>query len=213
MEDYFAEDYHQREEKDYVIEFSPGRSVRELLDTTGFRVRSRCRGNGACGLCRVRVTGEGLPGPDAVERIYLSGEQISSGVRLACRTRPECDLEVSILDREPVSAWRAIPGAGRSFSTLPSGLPEDVKRPYGVAIDLGTTHISLSFYDLSTGQCFAGRHGSNPQSSYGSDVMSRLCAAHESQETAHILKKVGYRCDRRGFMDVARVRVLAWSRW
>ncbi len=191
------------DEEDHVIEFPLGLSIREILDTTGFRVRSRCIGNGACGLCRVRLKGAELPEPDPAESIYLSEEQISSGVRLACRIRPECDLEVSVLAREPVSTWRAIPGAGRSFSSLPFDLPEDVKRPYGVAIDLGTTHISLSVYDLSTGQWFAGRHGSNPQGSYGSDVMTRLCAAHESKETAHILKRLVIDAIGAALMDVA----------
>ena len=37
------------------IAFEPGPSVREILDATDFRVRSGCRGIGACGLCRVRV--------------------------------------------------------------------------------------------------------------------------------------------------------------
>ena len=39
------------------IPFEPGPSVRDILDATDFRVRSGCRGIGACGLCRVRVTG------------------------------------------------------------------------------------------------------------------------------------------------------------
>jgi len=188
---------------DQLIEFFPGPSVREILDTTGSRVRSRCRGNGACGLCRVRVNGAELPEPNPAERIYLSEEQISSGVRLACQIRPECDVEVSVLDREPVSTWRAIPGPGGNFSSFPSDLPKDVNRPYGVAIDLGTTHISLSFYDLSTGQWFAGRRGSNPQGSYGSDVMTRLCAAHESQQTARILKRLVVDAIGTALMDIA----------
>jgi len=191
------------DEGDKSIEFSPGVSVREILDTTGSRVRSRCSGNGACGLCRVRVMGGGLPEPGPAERIYLSGEQISLGVRLACQIRPRCDVEVSVLDREPVSTWRATCNSGRSFSGFSSGLPEDVKKPYGVAIDLGTTHISLSVYDLATGQWFAGRHGPNPQGSYGSDVMTRLCAAHESHQTAHILKRLVVDAIGEALMDVA----------
>lgn len=188
---------------DHVIEFPPGLSVREILDTTSVRVRSRCRGNGACGLCRVLVKAADLPEPSPAEQIYLSREQIASGVRLACRIRPDHDLEISVLDREPVSTWRAIPGPGRSFSSLPPDLPKNVKRPYGVAVDLGTTHISLSVFDLSTGQWFAGRHGSNPQGSYGSDVMTRLIAAHESPNTANVLRRLAVDAIGAALMDVA----------
>jgi uncharacterized 2Fe-2S/4Fe-4S cluster protein (DUF4445 family) len=191
------------DEGEQIIEFLPGQSVREILDTTGSRVRSRCSGNGACGLCRVRVKGAGLPQPNPAELIYLSDEQISSGVRLACQIRPDRDVEVSVLDPEPVSTWRSMPGPGRSFPGLQSGLPGDVKTPYGVAIDLGTTHISLSFYDLSNGQWFTGRHGLNPQGSYGTDVVTRLCAAHESQHTAHILKRLVVDAIGMALMDVA----------
>ena len=187
---------------DQLIEFFPGQSIREILDTTSSRVRSRCSGNGACGLCRVLVKGAALPEPDLAERIYLSDEQISSGIRLACRIRPESDAEVSVLDREPVSSWRALPGPGRSFSGFPS-VPGDVESPYGVAIDLGTTHISLSFYDLSTGQWLTARHGLNPQGSYGSDVMSRVCAAHESPRTAQILKRQVVDAVGEALLDVA----------
>jgi uncharacterized 2Fe-2S/4Fe-4S cluster protein (DUF4445 family) len=58
-----------------------------------------------------------------------------------------------------------------------------------VAIDLGTTHISLSVYNLSTGQWLAGRRGPNPQRAYGTDVMARLIAANESHEAALDLKR------------------------
>ena len=94
---------------DRHIEFSTGRYLREILDCTAFRVRSGCRGTGACGLCRVQIKAGELAEANPVERIYLSESQIASGVRLACQVMPQSDLEVSILSREPVSSWRAIP--------------------------------------------------------------------------------------------------------
>ena len=146
-----------------------------------------------------------------VERIYLSESQIASGVRLACQVRPNSDIEVSILSREPVSSWRAMPGPSpalpgfSSFSSksFTSKIPECPGKPYGVAVDLGTTHISLSFYDLSTGKWFAGRRGLNPQGTYGTDVMARLVAANESQQAARELRRLVVNAIGSAIMDVA----------
>ena len=219
-------------EGDRYIEFSAGRYLREILDCTAFRVRSGCRGTGACGLCRVQIKAGELAEANPVERIYLSEGQIASGVRLACQVMPQSDLEVSILSREPVSSWRAIPAPSpalpgfSSFSSksLTSKLPKCSGKPYGVAVDLGTTHISLSFYDLATGEWFAGRRGLNPQGTYGADVMGRLVAAGESQQAARELRRLvvdaigsaimdaaireGFFDDKRGAEQVVRVVIV-----
>jgi uncharacterized 2Fe-2S/4Fe-4S cluster protein (DUF4445 family) len=188
---------------DRYIEFSPGRTLREILDTTAFRVRSGCRGTGACGLCRVQINTGELAEPSQAERIYLSEGQISSGVRLACQLRPQSDLGVSILSREPVSSWRALPGPSLTFPGFSSNLPECPGKPLGVAVDLGTTHINLSFYNLSTRQWFAGRRGLNPQGTYGADVIARLVAANESQQAARALRRLVVEAIGSAIMDVA----------
>ncbi len=175
-------------EGDRHIEFCPGQSLREILDSTSFRVRSGCRGTGACGLCRVNVRTNDPAGPSLIERVYLSEDQIASGVRLACQIKPEQDIEVTVLNREPVSSWRAMPGASRRFTRLASELPRSPGSAYGAAVDIGTTHISVSFYDLSTGEWFAGRHGLNPQACFGADVVTRLIAYNESREAARTLR-------------------------
>lgn len=172
---------------DRYAEFSAGRSLRDILDSTSFRVRSGCPGTGACGLCRVKIATNEPIEPSLAERIYLSEQQIASGIRLACQIRPERDVEVTVLNRDPVSTWRAIQNTSGDFSRLPSNrFPEG--RHFGVAVDLGTTHISASFYDLSTGKWFAGRHGLNPQVSCGADVVSRLIAYNESADAAKTLR-------------------------
>ncbi|MFZ2446417.1 MAG: ASKHA domain-containing protein [Syntrophobacteraceae bacterium] len=183
-------------EGDRHIEFSPGQTLREVLDTTNFRVRSGCGGTGACGLCRVRIAARDAVEPTPVERIYLSDDQLASGMRLACQVTPSREMEVVVLNRDPVSAWRAISSPFRCNSrsdTSPDvsalDLPRDIERPYGVAVDLGTTHISVSFHDLLSGKWFAGRHGPNPQGAHGSDVMTRLQAASESPLLAERMQR------------------------
>ena len=38
-----------------AIPFSPGVSVREILEGAGLLIRAGCRGDGACGLCLVQI--------------------------------------------------------------------------------------------------------------------------------------------------------------
>jgi uncharacterized 2Fe-2S/4Fe-4S cluster protein (DUF4445 family) len=59
-----------------------------------------------------------------------------------------------------------------------------------LAIDLGTTQISLSLWDLKHGHRLQARVGPNPQSPYGSDIVTRLIAAGESPENAQRLARL-----------------------
>jgi uncharacterized 2Fe-2S/4Fe-4S cluster protein (DUF4445 family) len=59
-----------------------------------------------------------------------------------------------------------------------------------LAIDLGTTQVSLSLWDLKRGRRLHGRIGPNPQSVYGTDVVARLIAAGESPENARQLARL-----------------------
>lgn len=88
------------------IPFSPGSSLREILDAAGLGVRSGCRGNGACGLCLVRVEAGNVSGLTENERLNLSSEQIDQDFRLACQLMPENDLSVRIIKSESISGRR-----------------------------------------------------------------------------------------------------------
>jgi uncharacterized 2Fe-2S/4Fe-4S cluster protein (DUF4445 family) len=176
------------------IPFAVGRSVRDILDTTALRVRAGCGGRGACGLCRVRIDRGKAGAPTANERICLDTSEIDQGVRLACQVTPMQDLRIVILATAPRSRWRSIPDeAGRHVRQLAlspwKDLPPEVIAPCGVAIDLGTTHISLSLYSMSSGKWLSGRYGPNPQMCYGSDVMTRLLVATASPEQARAMSR------------------------
>jgi uncharacterized 2Fe-2S/4Fe-4S cluster protein (DUF4445 family) len=175
--------------EEYRIPFIAAHSLRDILDATDVRVRSGCRGKGSCGLCRVRIeAGEAGP-PTPNERVYLGPAELGQGIRLACQVVPEKDLRIELLAPAPKSRWRTLPGGmaqrGRRSPVIPlQELPRNVSTPYGVAVDLGTTHITLSLYDLYCGRWLAGRYGVNPQMIHGSDVMTRLVAASEFPELA-----------------------------
>ncbi|WP_236610450.1 ASKHA domain-containing protein [Methanosphaerula palustris] len=58
-----------------------------------------------------------------------------------------------------------------------------------MAVDLGTTHINISLYNLVAGKRLAGRVGQNPQMDSGSDIMTRLVVASGSIEQANRLSR------------------------
>ncbi len=52
--------------------------------------------------------------------------------------------------------------------------PGEVKRGYGLAVDIGTTTVAGYLCDLATGAVLATESMMNPQVAYGEDVMSRI---------------------------------------
>jgi len=190
------------------IPFTATRSIREILDATDVRVRSGCGGRGACGLCRVRIEAGEAGAPTPNEQVYLNIPELDQGIRLACQIRPTQDLQIVILAPASKSRWRSLPdGAGQHIkrsADLPlQDLPRKVTSPYGVAVDLGTTHISLSLYGLSHGEWLAGRYGLNPQMHYGSDVMTRLVAASESPDQARAMSQQVVKAIGEALFDIA----------
>lgn len=116
------------------------------------------------------------------ERARLSAAQLAAGMRLSCQLIPRADLHVSIQPCVTQMVWRSL----RSDEYAAS-MPFKRRAPrsrYGVALDLGTTHIRLTLWEMTTGERIAGRVGLNPQASYGADVLTRLMEAARSDEAA-----------------------------
>lgn len=58
----------------------------------------------------------------------------------------------------------------------------------GVAIDIGTTKIAAYLIDMLTGDSLAQSGISNPQISYGEDIMARISYANEEKANGELLK-------------------------
>lgn len=165
----------------HELAYEPGRSLRDFLDATDYRVRSACLGLGACGLCRVRLLSGDSGEITATERLQL-GDAIAEGLRLACQCRPAGDLTVELLNPAAPSAWRSPPPGLVAVDASPPAdrpPPAGVAHPLGVAVDLGTSHLTLAVCDLATGRLLALRFGRNPQGRHGADVVTRLLAAED----------------------------------
>jgi uncharacterized 2Fe-2S/4Fe-4S cluster protein (DUF4445 family) len=175
-----------------IIQATPGASVRQVLEDTDLRVRTGCNGNGSCGLCRVRILSGPVSPPTSEEKLNLDSALVEAGLRLSCQVVPLGDVEVEVVDLAPRSAWRPIaPEALRSPArpgvTGVSG-PARISR---IAIDVGTTNIGLAFWGEESRGRLAARRGLNPQSRFGSDVVTRLQAAHDpvvARDLAHAVE-------------------------
>lgn len=67
-------------------------------------------------------------------------------------------------------------------AVCPSG-----EKPWGLAVDLGTTKIAALLVDLESGQVLASEGAPNPQISYGEDVISRLNYAVRKPDGGQLL--------------------------
>jgi uncharacterized 2Fe-2S/4Fe-4S cluster protein (DUF4445 family) len=175
------------------IPFTRGASLRDILDATPFRVRSGCQGNGACGLCQVAIeSGAGSP-PTATERLVLPPDGPERAVRLACQFVPEGDVRLRIVGRPRETTWRAL-GADHVPCTLSPAASDGADAApgagHGLAIDVGTTHVSASLWALDRRERLLACTGSNPQSGHGSDVVTRLQAAADSAEGGRALARL-----------------------
>jgi len=164
------------------LSFNRGTTLRDILIAGGFVLRAACGGNGTCGECRVQVAESAAIPYTSSERLRLTAAQLGDGQRLACQLIPDTDLHVSIVSSEAQAVWRTLRDDEYSELVWPVARREAGR--YGVAIDLGTTHIRLTLWNRLTGMRVAGLVGLNPQRSYGADVLTRLMEASRSSAVA-----------------------------
>lgn len=68
--------------------------------------------------------------------------------------------------------------------------PQNSDAPLGVAIDIGTTTMTFSLYQLETGQHLAEVSALNPQIDLGEDIISRIHYAQEAVDGTQTLHKL-----------------------
>jgi uncharacterized 2Fe-2S/4Fe-4S cluster protein (DUF4445 family) len=122
------------------------RNLRELLSDAGTVLPSDCGGVGTCGKCRVRL-------------LDAEGEWSV----FACQYVPTAPVAVKVERVGPVGQIRRVRRTGKSASLR-------------LAVDIGTTTISLAAVDVERRRIAARREALNPQMVFGSDVMSRIAA-------------------------------------
>jgi uncharacterized 2Fe-2S/4Fe-4S cluster protein (DUF4445 family) len=67
-------------------------------------------------------------------------------------------------------------------------LPPDA-RPYGLAVDIGTTKMAIFLVDLTTGEAMARVGAMNPQIAFGEDVVARIAYANQNEAARLALQR------------------------
>lgn len=126
-----------------------------------YGVEFPCDGESYCGGCKVKIlSGDVKDSEKHKELNYQLG--MEPDYRLACLSEVCEDLTIELTQLKSI-----ILADNSEFTFNPS-------EGIGIAIDLGTTTIVAQLIDLSNGQVLDVQTSLNPQSRFGSDVMSRV---------------------------------------
>ncbi len=79
-------------QKNLTFNALAGENLMLYLQSQGVPVASSCLGDGICGKCRMKISGD-LPAPSALEKETLQRNKASAGDRLSCQIQIESDLE------------------------------------------------------------------------------------------------------------------------
>ncbi len=199
----------ERDEAVRQVSFEPGPSLRDILNRSSVRVRSACAGIGACGLCRVRID-EGGGGPaTSAELLHLGEEAVAARTRLACQITPSGDMDVTVLEPARPSPWR-VPSSRPYRPAYPPSTGRAARGlPLGVAVDLGTTHVTVAICDAASGGRVAVRCGPNPQAYLGADVIGRLDAAARSERAARQMRQIAVEAIGSALLELSQSEGLA----
>ncbi|MDO8915031.1 MAG: ASKHA domain-containing protein [Coriobacteriia bacterium] len=147
------------------VDVRDGATIHEAAAEAGILLEAPCGGLGRCGSCRVHASG-GLRPPGATELEALSGADLAAGTRLSCLARIGGPATVMVR-HATVRPLRVEASGPRAAKASP-------REGLGIAVDLGTTTVAVSLYDLADGRLLDTASALNPQVAFGHDVMTRV---------------------------------------
>jgi len=163
-----------------------GLTILDHIKEAGIEINSECGGKGTCGRCVVRIEKgkENLGKLTEPEKKFL----FPAGERLACQARIIKDTaNVIVLIKEfgkyeilktvtekkiPLSPY--LRQKGEKVFYQGKILDDYHGKIFGLAIDVGTTTVVFNLVNLENGNILATIAKTNPQISYGNDVISRI---------------------------------------
>lgn len=159
-----------KEGKYKKLEVEDGKNLLQCIQENETAFFAPCGGNGTCGKCRVKI--------------------INDGHVTSCLYDVHKDIEVllpEVLEMKVLSSQYHL-----SKSIWPEPLPalNLTALPYGLAIDIGTTTMVFYLVNLITGSAVNVKTELNPQSKYGSDVISRINYGELNREGVKNLQTV-----------------------
>ena len=177
-----------------IVDFSEGETILDIARKASIPIEASCSGRGTCGRCRVKILRGSQPEVTIEESRFFNREEQEDGWRLACRLTGTDGMRIELpdiekqTDRKKDLLW--LPEHFLSNREEERGLPEG----YGVAFDIGTTTIVGVLWNLTTGEMVDTAARTNPQSPYGSDVISRILFSMQEEENPALLQKIVIDC-------------------
>ncbi|HOL21358.1 MAG TPA: ASKHA domain-containing protein [bacterium] len=168
------------------VRIHPGLTILELARISEVRINAECGGIGKCGKCIVRIE-EGMENLGPLTHLEKKFK-LKENERLACQAhivRDRSDIVVYVknfgeyeilkygMEKEvPLCPLYYKKGS----SIFKNGEEVDRYRGkiYGIALDIGTTTVVMDLVDLENGDILETVAKTNPQISYGNDVISRI---------------------------------------
>lgn len=162
------------------IEVNHNTPVRDIISEYG--IEFSCGGKGVCGKCKIKLL-KGNIDADQHHRTLLEKHHLSDEWRLACLSKITEDVTIYINQCEHIIQTDETP-----FKYSP-------EEGYGLAVDLGSTTIVSQLVNLKYGKIEAAVTSLNPQTVYGSDIISRISYAlssdmHYSDLTKAVRNKI-----------------------
>ena len=144
-----------------IVETAIGQSLLDILREYGYSIYAPCGGKGTCGKCRVTIPDEGNA--------------------MSCKYYPQDNIEVILPGKNEVNILVSQTEFLEDLPFKSNFIKHSSARPYGVAVDLGTTTVVLYFLNLISGQIEKIESFLNPQNLYGADVISRINYCQEQK--------------------------------
>ncbi|WP_207641625.1 ASKHA domain-containing protein [Syntrophomonas palmitatica] len=129
---------------------------------------SPCGGAGTCGKCRVMVLNGDVSSLSPEEQLWLSPSEMEEGIRLACFCQVKGEIRLGLPEK---TATQILSNTGNIKRIFVKGFTHKL---FGMAVDLGTTSVVGSLFNMNTGEEINTSSRLNPQCSYGLDIMSRI---------------------------------------
>lgn len=181
------------------LPLSADTSVRQALDTTELRVRAACGGMGSCGACLIQIVSGEFNPPTLAERQKLLPEDLAIGMRLACQLHGRSAGELYLDNPAPHSEWKSLDTSQLYRASTNNTIDQYV---YGIAVDLGTTHIRLSLWNRQTGRRIGTRYSINPQVAHGADVLTRLSVEQQAADENRLIGEEARKAIIGGIRDI-----------
>ena len=158
------------------LKMAEGARLDGAIRAAGVEMAMPCGGRHTCGKCVVQVRGMGCA-TDEVERALLANLRKPApregySWRMACLCCVEGDAEILLDDARKDLQVSAI-----SAYRQPNSMSSAGKR--GMAIDIGTTTVSVALFALDSGALLSEAHELNAQGKFGADVLSRIDHSNE----------------------------------